>query len=402
MSSKTSPYDQSGGSSRAHRRRLLAAVCLTATLTCVPVAAGGQSGEGPGQLWQEFPLDQKQAPPPRKRPQAPRPATTPVPGTNPAPTTLTTPAKPEPATSPAETEPTPAETVDRASVSDAGESSGGWPVAAKAAIALSGVGLVGFLLLALTSLLEGRRRTARHKAVSPSSAARPGGEDTGSRFHPGGRRPKRRRARYLRQVPTALRRAEPADESEPRTVAEPFAEVITAAQETAEEIRAQATADAQRIRAEAREEVEASAQQRRKQAAGQVAQLRKEAARVRSEADGARARAKEAVDAHVEEHRRSVQERAARLKREADAEAERFRARAKEHAHGLEAAGAGLRASVREQTKAVEVLERMLGSLERIDLSPPGEAQPSAAPEKQPDQTNLGDRVRQWTQPSDT
>ena len=111
MSSKTTSYDPSGSRSRPPRCRLLAAVCLAATLTCVPVAAGGQSGDGPGQLWQEFPLEQKQVPPPRGQPQAPPPATTPAPSTSPAPTT--TPVEPEPA---------PAETEDRASVSEAGES----------------------------------------------------------------------------------------------------------------------------------------------------------------------------------------------------------------------------------------------------------------------------------------
>ena len=355
MSSNTSSYDRRGRSPRPHGRRLLAAVCLAAMLTCVPVASGGQSGAEPGQLWQQFPLEE-QTPPPRQPPQ-PSPTTTPAPSTNPAPTTTPAPAP----------EPTPATTVDRASASEAGDSSGGWPIAAKAAIALSGVGLAGFLLLALTSLLG--RRSATRRQARPAAALRP-----------------------TQEAPAAPPSAEPPVEPGP------LAELLMAAQTTAEVIHAEATEDAERIRAQARGEVEALAQQRPEAVAARVAELREEAGRLRSEADAARARAKEAVDAHVEQHRRSVQERAARLQREADAEAERLRTRAEEHARALEAAGAELRASVREQAAAVELLERMLGSLDRIDLSPPAEA----PPKKQPDQADLGDRVRQWTQPSDT
>ncbi len=382
MSSKMSSYDQSGRSTRPHGRRLLAAVCLAATLTCVPVAAGGQSGNGPGQLWQEFPLEQKQAPPPREQPKPPPPATTPATSTKPAPTTATTPAEPES---------TPAETVDRASASEVGDGSGGWPIAAKAAIALSGVGLAGFLLLALTSLLGGRR-VARRKPASPSPARRPSGEESGSRFQSRGRRPKRQSARHLSRGPTPPQRAEPEDEPEPPTVTEPFAELLVAAQETAEEMRTDATEDAQRIRAQARQEAEALARPRREAEAVRLAELREEAARVRSEADRARARARQAVDAHVEEHRTSVRNRVARLQTEAEAHAEMIRAAAEARAQALDAADANARAAMREQQEAIEVLERALDSLGRSDPSPP---------EKQPEQSDLGERVRRWTLPSD-
>ncbi|MBA3331985.1 MAG: hypothetical protein H0T39_14140 [Actinobacteria bacterium] len=297
-------------------RRLLAAVYLAALLTYAPVAAGGQPPGQPTQLWQAFPLEQKQ--PSSPAPRSPAPATP---------------------------ERVPVESFDRTSAAKPGE----WPVAAKAAIALSGFGLAGFVLLGLTSVIAGlpSRRQASEKAF-PSLR-----QDDSPRVGLLTRTGVRPGTPRFRSPPAW--KPPPSAPSSPR--ARSISSLLRAAHETAEEIRTAASSEGDELRLRARQETRALAQERVREAAALLEQGRAEAARVRSRADHYCDCTRRAIDAQAEERRSRVADGAARLRAEAEADAERVRAHAKTLALAVEAASA----AARERLLALEALELVIG-----------------------------------------
>ena len=320
MSGATSCRRRRASAPRPLGRRLLAAVHLAALLTYAPVAAGGQSDGPPAQLWQEFPLEQKQASTPR--PQSPAPATP---------------------------KPLPVESVDRTSAAEAGDSSDEWPVAAKAAIALSGLGLAGFVLLGLTSVAGGS--LARRKGVGEAGQH----DDDSPRVGMLSRAGVRSGAPRFRSPP-AWKPPPPAPSS---TRARSANSLLQAAHETAERILTAAGSEAHGVRLHARQETRALVQERVREAAALVQHRRAESARVRSRADHYCDCTRHAVDAQAEERRGSAAQRAAHLQAEAEADAERIRARAET----LALAGEAASAAARERLLAVEALERTVGHL---------------------------------------
>jgi len=304
--------------------RLSAAVYLAALLTYAPVAAGGQSDGPPTRLWQEFPLEQEPASTPR--PQSPAPAIR---------------------------ERFPVESVD------------GWPMAAKAAIALSGFGLSGFVLLGLTSVVGGLPARGR-KAGDASSS--PGQQDSArvGMLSRAGVRPGTPRFRS----PTAWKPPSPAPSS-PR--ARSITSLLHAAHETGERIRTAASSEGHEIRLRARQETRALAQERVREAAALLEQRRAEAAHVRSRADYYCDGTRHAVDAQVEERRSSAAQWVAHLQAEAGADAERIRTGAEMLALAVEAASAG----TRERLLEVEALELAVGH--RRNPQPRQIAEPAAA-----------------------
>ncbi len=323
MSGAASCRRRRGSTRRPLGWRLFAAVYLAALLTYAPVAAGGQSDGPPTRLWQEFPLEQRPASTPR--PQSPAPAIL---------------------------EPFPVESVDE------------WPMAAKAAIALSGFGLSGFVLLGLTSVVGGlpaRGRKAGEASPSPVQDS----PRVGMLSH-AGVRPWAPRFRS----PPAWKPPSPAPSS---LRARSIASLLHAADETAERIRTAASSEGHEIRLRARQETRALVQERVREAAALLEHRRAEAARVRSRADYYCDGTRHAVDAQVEERRSSAAQWVAHLQAEAEADAERIRTRAETLALAVEAAST----AARERLLEVEALELAVGHLRKPE--PRQIAEPAAA-----------------------
>jgi hypothetical protein len=134
------------------------------------------------------------------------------------------------------------------------------------------------------------------------------------------------------------------------------ASVLRAAEEAAEQIRADARAAAQGMTRQAEQEAKA-----------RLEQSRGEADRLRAEADAESRNTRESAQAYTANHRREAEEHAARLLSEAETQARTSREAAEAMVHRIEESARALEEEVREQERMIRGrMQRYLAGLKDV------------------------------------
>jgi hypothetical protein len=134
------------------------------------------------------------------------------------------------------------------------------------------------------------------------------------------------------------------------------ASVLRAAEEAAEQIRADARAAAQEMTRQAEQEAKA-----------RLEQARREADRLRAEADAESMNTREAAQAYTATHRREAEEHAARVLSEAETQARASREAAEAMVHRIEESARALEEEVREQERMIRGrMQRYLAGLRDV------------------------------------
>lgn len=206
--------------------------------------------------------------------------------------------------------------------------------------ALSGVGALALCATALLSLIPGRRRGRSHTDESQSAPppAIP---------------------------PSPASPAQPAPREERADEADPVAHLLSAAEEIAERVLAEARDEAERIRSTAQTTLDDRTQHQQR-ATAQLQQAHREAERIRSDADRYVQETRSRIEASVAASLADASARASRLTSDADALAVRSRHEAEERAKQL----AGSTASAlgtEERLQALGAIERAFAELRSAD-----------------------------------
>ena len=204
--------------------------------------------------------------------------------------------------------------------------------------ALVGIRLLALGAFALSSLIPGRKRGRPerdgHPAAPPPPAAPPTPE------------------------PASRKEAEPAG-------ADPVAHLLSAAEEIAERVLAEARQDAEHIRGTARATLDDRTQHRQR-AAAQLQQAQRDAERVRSDADRYVQETRSRIEASVAASLADASARASRVTSDAEALATRSRQEAEERAERLASSTASA-LGTQERLLALGSIERAFAELRGAD-----------------------------------
>jgi hypothetical protein len=152
---------------------------------------------------------------------------------------------------------------------------------------------------------------------------------------------------------TVQHRSAPPDVTQ---VGDRVAAVLRAAEEAAEQIRADAQAAAEQMRRQAEQEAEA-----------RLEESRKEAERVRTAADAESESTREAIQLYATNHRREAEEKAARLLSDAEMQARSAREAAEAMVQRIQESARSLEEEVREQERLVRGrMQRYLAGLRDV------------------------------------
>jgi len=202
--------------------------------------------------------------------------------------------------------------------------------------ALRGVGLLILGAVALSSLIPGRRRSRSETDERPYAPP-----------------------------PTPPSPVDPAPRVERSGGADPVAHLLSAAEEIAERVLAEARQEAEQIRSTALATLHDRTQQRQR-AAAQLQQAQRDAERIRSEADSYVEETKLRIEASVAASMADASSRASRVTSEAEALAMRSRHEAEERAKQL-AASAASTLGTQERLLALGAIERSFAELRGAD-----------------------------------